>query len=75
MDVIVRFRDVPVEADLTRLAQYGRHKAHLSIIRSSAMRVKSHQLAALSDDPNVEYIAPDNAIAATAFVGGPIIAG
>ena len=70
VDVIIRYRDVPVEADLTRLAQYGRHKAHLSIIRSSAMTVKSEQVARLAGDLNVEYIAPDSTVNATTFAGG-----
>ena len=71
VDVIVRLRGAPMQADLARLAQHGQHKAYLSVINSSTMTVKSDQLAALADDPNVEFVAPDSALSATTFTGGP----
>jgi len=71
VDVIVRFRVTPTDADLSYYSKYGRHNAELSTIRSSAMTVKSDRLAVLAEDPNVEYIAPDSPVHATTFTGGP----
>jgi serine protease AprX len=70
VDVIVQLRQAAREEGLTRLIGRGaRYNRKLSVIRSSVLSVKALEIGALSDDPDVEYIARDHQVRATEFSG------
>ena len=75
IDVIVQYRSAPTAADHHRvLARGGQLKNNLDIIRAAHYSLPADQLQALSDDPGVEFIAPDRAVKATgnsAYMGPP----
>jgi len=75
IDVIVQYRSAPTAADHHRvLARGGQLKHNLDIIRAAHYSLPAKQLQALSEDPHVEFIAPDRAVKATgnsAYMGPP----
>ncbi|MBV9770509.1 MAG: S8 family peptidase, partial [Bryobacterales bacterium] len=63
VDVIVEFRQVPTEADHNRiLARHGQLKHNLDIIKAAHYSVPASELEAISNDPDVEFIAPDRTV-------------
>ena len=75
VDVIVRFKNVPTETQHHRvLAHGGQLRESLDIIRSEHYALPANKLQSLSDDPDVEFIAPDRTVRATgnsAYIGHP----
>src|ERR1700722_20237667 len=75
IDVIIQYRSTPTEAHYHRVLARGGHLKHnLDIIRAAQYTVPADQLQALSDDPDVEFIAPDRSVTATAdsaYTGSP----
>jgi serine protease AprX len=75
VDVIVQYKSTPTEAHHQHaLARSGQLKQCLDIIRAAHYSVPANQLQELSEDPLVEFIAPDRAVRATAnsvYTGSP----
>ena len=73
--MIVRFKNVPTETQHHRvLAHGGQLRESLDIIRSAHYSLPATKLQSLSDDPDVEFIAPDRTVRATgnsAYIGHP----
>ena len=70
VDVLVRHTDVPNQSDLLRIAKFSAHKGSLEIVRSSILSMKAKDLDALSRDPNVESVAPDQTVRTTTYTEG-----
>ena len=69
VNVIVQYRLRPTQADFARVvANGGALQRDLSAFRAGAFSVKRSALAALAQDPNVTYIAPDRTVRATAVI-------
>ena len=74
VDVIVRYRVQPNGRHQQLMAQRGgllRH--HLDLVRSEAYTLSAAHLRELSDDPDVEYVAPDRPLKATLDFAEPAI--
>ena len=75
VDVIITYRNTPTEEHHHRVsARGGELKENLDLIRAAHYSVPADQLQALSGDADVEFIAPDrpvNATANSAYTGSP----
>src|SRR6185295_18565392 len=70
LDVIVRYKSAAQDVAETRASTRGatlRHK--LPLLHASALSMSRRDLELLAADPEVEYIAPDRQVQATAFSG------
>ncbi len=66
VEVIVQFRNAPTETQHRLvLAHRGQLKENLGIIRAAHYSVPGNQLKALSEEVDVEFIAPDRELRAT----------
>ena len=75
IDVIVKFRSVPTGRQHRLVLSHGGQFEHnLDVIRSAHYSVPAGELQSLSEEPDVEYVAPDRPVkgfAATSFIGSP----
>jgi len=72
VDVIVQFRHPPTDAQHQRMLYRGAHlKRSLDIIQAAHYSLSANQIAAISEDPDVEFISPDRPVYATAYTGNP----
>src|SRR4051794_13128476 len=71
-DVIVQLKEGADAAALQRLVSRGAtNKQDLKLIRSHVLSTTASDLAAIANDPAVEYVAPDRPLRSTAFSGTP----
>jgi len=74
VSVIVRYKLQPNDRLHRLVAQQGGHLRHsLELVRSEAYTLPATSLQDLSDDPDVEYIAPDRPVKATLDFAQPAI--
>src|SRR5262249_26897141 len=74
VNVIVRYKAQPGERHHQFVAERGgRLRSHLGLVRSEAYALRASELRTLSDDPDVEYIAPDRPVKATLDYAEPAI--
>jgi serine protease AprX len=72
VDVIVQFKSATNSDTLRNLHSYRpEHSRTFHGVGSAAVSLSRRDLMLLATDPDVEYIAPDRQIRATAFSGGP----
>ena len=75
VEVIVQFRSAPTDANISGYwPEVDNSRHNLDIIRAAHYSLPANQLEALSNDPDVEFIAPDRAVKATgnsAYTGPP----
>ena len=72
VDVIVQYRQPLSDAQHQRMLYRGAHlKRNLEIIQAAHYSLSAKQLAAISEDPDVEFISPDHPVSATAYTGSP----
>lgn len=65
VDVIVQFKQPPTEAHHRRIrSRGGVYKKSLDLVKGSLYSVPAGALAAIAEDPNVAYIAPDRPVTA-----------
>src|SRR5215472_17077143 len=66
-DIIVLYRNAPTVDHHHRVATLGGSLKHsFDVIRAAHYAIPANQLEALSNDPDVEYIAPDHPVFSTA---------
>lgn len=74
VDVIVRYRVQPtIRHHQLMVEKGGLWRHHLELVRSEAYTFPAAHLQDLSDDPDVEYIAPDRPLKATLDFAEPAI--
>ena len=71
VNVIIQFHQTPTAAHHQKVAQRGGTLAReLKLVKAGAYSVPASALAALADDPEVAYIAPDRPVSGTAVNNG-----
>jgi subtilisin family serine protease len=74
VSVIVRYRVQPTQVHHDRVAfRGGRHQRNLEILNAAAYAAPASALAELAADPDVEYVALDQQVAATTDSAEPAI--
>src|SRR4051794_15665920 len=74
VNVIVRYSHPPQQQHrLTAERHGGKLKRNLELVNSAAYSVPASSLEALSQDPDVDYIAPDRPVASTLDYANPAV--